>query len=102
LLNTKVKKGTKEGEILDWALTAAENYWCSEEATNLIDGFIYPRIYYIDKYYFITPALEVIEDVIYRLDDQLSDMARGEGMTKEVRSSLNAAERTIKKLMKLL
>jgi hypothetical protein len=100
LINTEIKKGTKEGEILNWALTAAEDYWCSEEGANLRGDKPYPVIYYIEKYYFIIPALEVIEDVIYRLDDQLSDMARGEGTTEEVKSSLNAARRAVKKIEK--
>jgi|SRR5690554_4765825 len=98
-INTKVKENTLEGEILQWALAAADDYFCTETEANIRDGKKYDKIYHTDKYGFnILAVEEIINDIIYRLDEQLPQMTDSAIKYEIPERHLAAARRVVDKL----
>ena len=94
--STNVKRNTIEGEVLYWALEGGLDYWCSEMESEIREGKCYDKIYKRGaKKYHIINSNEVIEDMIYRLDEMLPNME------ETPQSEIRACKRVIKKLKEI-
>lgn len=68
----------KQLELVEWALGPMADFWCTEEGAYERDGEVYqesdlPRIQFGQL--FLSTVEEINEDLLYRLEEQLPDMA---------------------------
>lgn len=101
--STYVKRNTIEEKVLRWALEGAKDYWCSKVEAHARDGKVYDKLYKRGaKEIHIINSEEVIEDIIYRLNEMLPDMVDSAIDEKKAKSEQRAGKRVVKKLNKLL
>ena len=92
-LPTNIKRNTIEGDVLEWAFGGAYDFWTSKEEARIREGKVYNEIYKKkDKEYHIVDSQEVINDIIYRLDEMLPNMEEAP------QSEIRACKRVVKKL----
>ena len=109
----KIQLTPKEQEIWNWAQSAAEEYWLFDDESR-DDGFIFqesPVSKARDGFAEILLLEDVIADMIYRIGDQLPEMANEQGgvysngnADKERMSALSTipvCNRIVKKLEKI-
>lgn len=90
-------------DAVAWALDPMSDYWCSEEGAHERDGEVYPEsalpcIKHEDL--FLSTVPEINEDLLYRLEEQLPDMAsQGDAPRNGATAGLRAAAK-IRQAMK--
>jgi len=100
---TNIRRNTIEGEVLEWALEGAKSYWCTKEEAKIRGGKTYSSLYKRGaKQYHIINSEEVIEYIIYRLDEQLPSMRGAATNEGKMMSELRAAERAVNKLKEVV
>ena len=108
---TTVKLTLAQVEQVEWALSPMPDYWCTEHGAHERDGEVLPDTAIptiaphkqTSRLLVLSAYREVNEDLLYRLEDQLPDMARQasgfDGNRGGIKAARNAALR-IRQAMK--
>lgn len=106
----RVKLTLAQAEAVAWAIAPMSDHWTTEDGADARDGDVIPgsdlpRIVpdgtrKTSKILILSPRDEVNEDLLYRLEEQLPDMARqssgfenSDELRRSTKAALNAARR---------
>lgn len=67
-------------ELVAWAVEPMADHWCTEQGAHARDGEVLPESampYVLGKQVTLSTVPEVNDDLLYRLEEQLPDMVRG-------------------------
>jgi len=86
--NLKVKRNTKTGDVLYWAITGAMDKYMNQVE---VEKYFDVR----DNYWYMNSNIdrEIVEDIIYRLDIQLEDMVDSEEDKQDMRRGKEIANK---------